>query len=163
MAVPDDIIPADYRDLLERPLFAHLATVRPDGTPQINAMWFDWDGAYLYFTSTIARYKHRNVTARPSVAVSVSDPDDPYRHLEVRGRVERIEPDTEGIVWLRLAARYGDSVEGPPADAAQRVVYVVRPVGTSSFTRRRVNEDASRRSLTGGFPAVAEGGCPRGR
>lgn len=129
-------IPESHRDLLERPLFAHLATIRPDGTPQVNVMWFGWDGSHLYFTSTTARYKHRNIVRNPAVSVSFHDPDNPYRHLEVRGTVERIAPDTEGGFWLGLAARYGDHVDGPPADVLNRVVYVVRPTAVTSFVRR---------------------------
>ena len=57
------MIPDEYADLLDRPLFGHLATIRPDGTPQVNPMWFSWDGTHLRFTNTTHRQKHRNVTA----------------------------------------------------------------------------------------------------
>ena len=124
-------IPDSHRDLLERPLFAHLATVRPDGTPQVNPMWFKWDGEFLYFTNTTVRYKYRNVTANPVVAVSISDPDDSYRYLEVRGAVERIDPDPEGTLFTELADRYGKDHGGPPRDAQYRVVYVIRPTAIS--------------------------------
>ncbi|MEV5143592.1 PPOX class F420-dependent oxidoreductase [Streptomyces sp. NPDC052727] len=125
------IIPESHRDLLERPLFAHLATIRPDNTPQVNPMWFSWDGEYLYFTNTTTRYKYRNVTHNPVVSVSINDPEQPYRYLEIRGTVERIDPDSEGAFFLRLADRYKLTFDGPPADAEHRVVYVVRPTGTS--------------------------------
>lgn len=55
----------DYRDLLERPRYGHLATTRPDGTVQVNPMRFDWDGELLRFTHTRKRQKYRNVTAHP--------------------------------------------------------------------------------------------------
>lgn len=137
-----EIVPAGFRDLLERPLFAHLATIRGDGTPQVNPMWFGWDGSYLYFTSTTTRYKHRNIAANPAVSVSIQDPDEPYRNLEVRGVVERVDPDPKGEVFLQLAARYHESFDAPPRDAAQRVVYVVRPTGGSSFDRRGVRSES---------------------
>src|SRR5262245_63904669 len=86
-------IPEGYESLLERPLFGHLATVRPDGSPQANAMWFDWDGELLRFTHTNKRQKYRNVAANPKVAMSIIDPDNPYRLLEVRGLVEEIVAD----------------------------------------------------------------------
>jgi PPOX class probable F420-dependent enzyme len=124
-------IPDSHVDLLERPLFAHLATIRPDGKPQVNPMWFKWDGEHLLFTNTTTRYKYRNVTTNPVVAISINDPENPYRYLEVRGEVERIDPDETGKFFLQLAERYSMSFDGPPADAEHRVVYVIRPVGTS--------------------------------
>ena len=125
------MIPDEYADLLTRPLFGHLATVRPDGTPQANPMWFSWDGTHLRFTNTTRRQKHRNVTAEPRIAMSVNDPDRPYRYLEVRGIVERIEPDPGAAFFAELAKRYGLELEAPPADAADRVVFVVRPDAVS--------------------------------
>jgi PPOX class probable F420-dependent enzyme len=125
------LIPAEYEDLLTRPLFGHLATVRPDGAPQANPMWFSWDGHYLRFTNTTIRQKYRNVTAEPRIAMSVTDPDKPYRYLEVRGTVERIEPDPDAVFFAELAKRYGLDLDGPPGDAAHRVVIVVRPDAVS--------------------------------
>jgi PPOX class probable F420-dependent enzyme len=125
------MIPDEYADLLARPLFGHLATVRPDGTPQANPMWFSWDGEYLRFTNTTTRQKYRNVTAEPRIAMSVNDPDKPYRYLEVRGTVERIDPDPAAEFFAELAKRYGLELDGPPGDAADRVVFVVRPDAVS--------------------------------
>ncbi|QYN38625.1 PPOX class F420-dependent oxidoreductase [Pseudonocardia sp. DSM 110487] len=125
------MIPAEYEDLLTRPLFGHLATVRPDGTPQANPMWFSWDGEFLRFTNTTTRQKYRNVTAEPRIAMSVNDPDKPYRYLEVRGTVERIDPDPGAAFFAELAKRYGLELDGPPGDAAHRVVIVVRPEAVS--------------------------------
>ncbi len=93
-------------------------------------MWFAWDGEFLLFTNTTIRKKYGNVTAHPEVAMSVHDPDQPYRYLEVRGVVEKIEPDPDGAFFLELARRYG--YEGdPPDDFPYRVKYFVRPTGTS--------------------------------
>jgi PPOX class probable F420-dependent enzyme len=86
-------IPEGYEPLLERPLYGHLATTRPDGGLQVNPMGFDWDGEVLRFTHTTKRQKYRNVRANPHVAMSISDLDNPYRYLEVRGVVEEIVPD----------------------------------------------------------------------
>jgi PPOX class probable F420-dependent enzyme len=86
-------VPAGYDDLLERPLYGHLASIRPDGSVQVSPMWFDWDGELLRFAHTTKRQKYRNVQINPRVAMSVSDPDDPYRYLELRGEVVGIEPD----------------------------------------------------------------------
>lgn len=120
-------VPDGFEDLLDRPLFGHLATTRPDGTAQVNPMWFDWDGSRLRFTHTTKRQKYRNVTANPAVAMSIHDPDNPYRYLEVRGVVEEIVPDPKAEFFLKLNDRYSGSLTEVPADAADRVVLVVRP------------------------------------
>jgi PPOX class probable F420-dependent enzyme len=124
-------IPEDYESLLERPLYGHLATLRPDDRVQVNPMWFDWDGEVLRFTHTTKRQKYRNVTAHPDVAMSVADPDNPYHYLEVRGRVEEIVPDPTGAFYLHLNDRYGGPLSEPPPDAPDRVILVVRPTGYS--------------------------------
>jgi PPOX class probable F420-dependent enzyme len=123
-----EIIPEEFRDLLERPLIADLATVREDGTPQVNPMWFAWDGELIRFTHTNFRRKFRNIQANPAVAISIVDAENPYRYLEVRGVVERIEPDPTGAFYVELAKRY-DAPFGTnaPQDAPDRVVVVVRP------------------------------------
>ena len=125
-------VPDGYTDLLERPLLGHLATSRPDGTVHVNPMWFDWDGERLRFTHTAKRQKYRNVRSHPQVAVSIADPDNPYRYLEVRGEVEDIEPDPSGSYYVHLANRYNAPWGSqPPPDAPDRVVLVVRPTGFS--------------------------------
>ena len=121
------VIPASHEDLLTRPLFAHLATTRPDGTPQVNPMWFSWDGTHLRFTNTTTRRKYRNVTLHPEVALSINDPDLPYRYLEVRGSVVEIEPDPTAAFFTDLAQRYNMAFGGPPGDAPDRVILVIEP------------------------------------
>ena len=124
-------VPDGYADLLERPLYAHLATTRPDGTVQVNPMWFDWDGERLRFTHTTKRQKYRNVTSHRQVALSIADPDNPYRYLEVRGEVDDIEPDPAADFYMHLNNRYGGPFKQAPPDAPDRVVLVVRPTGFS--------------------------------
>jgi PPOX class probable F420-dependent enzyme len=122
------LVPDELLDLLDRPLIASLATVRADGSPQVNPMWFAWDGEFIRFSHTNFRQKYRNITANPAVAVAIVDPDDAYRYLEVRGVVERIDPDPTGAFFVELAKRY-DAPFGtePPTDAAERVIFVLRP------------------------------------
>src|SRR5215469_3884466 len=101
------VIPESLADLLERPLYAHLATVRPDGAPQVNPTWLRFDGKYVWLTATTKRQKHRNWQLQPAVALSITDPDRPYRYLEIRGRIERIIPDLRGrnsSAWLSATA-----------------------------------------------------------
>jgi PPOX class probable F420-dependent enzyme len=132
-------VPAGYDDLLERPLYGHLASIRPDGSVQVSPMWFDWDGELLRFAHTTKRQKYRNVQINPQVAMSVSDPDDPYRYLELRGEVVRVEPDPTATFFRRIAKRYSGDTPPPdappqgeaPHDAPDWVVIVVRPTGFS--------------------------------
>jgi PPOX class probable F420-dependent enzyme len=129
---PAEVIPAALRDLLDRPLYAHLATVRPDGTPQVNPTWFRFDGTFVWLTATTRRQKHRNWQHQPAVALSIADPDEPSRYLEVRGVVERIVPDPAAAEFLRLAGRYGMEQPGPPPDAADRIAVAIRPVHSTT-------------------------------
>jgi PPOX class probable F420-dependent enzyme len=94
-------------------------------------MWFAWDGELLRFTHTTKRQKYRNIRANPHVAMSVSDPGNPYRYLEVRGVVEEIVPDPAGDFYLSLNNRYSGPSTEPPPDSADRVILVVRPTGFS--------------------------------
>lgn len=118
-------LPASHRDLLERPLFAHLATLRPDGSPQSSVMWFAWDGNRARFSHTSTRQKYRNLLADGRVSFHVQDPDNAYRTLEVRGCVETIDPDPDAAFYRSLQRRYSSEV--PVYDADVRVVIVVRP------------------------------------
>ncbi len=119
-------LPDSHADLLERPMFAHLATVRPDGSPQSSVMWFDWNGSVLRMTHTKTRQKFKNLQEQPHVAISISDPDDQYRFLEVRGVVEAIEDDDESASFYKgLQRRYGEDYEVKDADV--RVIVTIRP------------------------------------
>lgn len=119
-------VPESHVDLLNRPVFAHLATVRPDGSPQTQVMWFVWDGERIRMTHTKTRQKYRNFQREPRLALSIADPDNPYRFLEIRGSVERIEDDdAEASFYRSLQERYGRLY--PISDAAVRVVVTIRP------------------------------------
>jgi PPOX class probable F420-dependent enzyme len=119
------IVPESMTDLLERPTFAHLATIRPDGKPQVNPMWFVWDGSVIRFTHTDERQKFKNLALNPAVAISICDPDNPYRYLEVRGKVTKVTPDPSGAFHVELARRYGHEMAEPPADALHRIILEV--------------------------------------
>jgi PPOX class probable F420-dependent enzyme len=118
-------LPQSHADLLERPLFAHLATIRPDGSPQSSVMWFVWDGQRVRFSHTSTRQKYRNLLADGRVSFHVQDPENAYRTLEVRGRVESMNPDPDATFYRSLQRRYGSEV--PVFDADIRVVIVVEP------------------------------------
>jgi PPOX class probable F420-dependent enzyme len=119
-------LPETHADLLERPLFAHLATVRPDGAPQSNVMWFVWDGEFIRMTHTKTRQKFRNFEHQPQVALSIADPDDQYRFLEIRGVVEKIEDDDDQASFYQsLQQRYSRPLNIKDADV--RVIATIRP------------------------------------
>jgi PPOX class probable F420-dependent enzyme len=123
-------IPDNARDLLERPLMASLGTTRPDGAPQVNPMWFVWDGEFIWFTHTNKRQKYKNIANEPRVSISIFDAEQPYRYVEIRGVVDHIDADPEAKMYQRLSERYqGEPVT--PADAADRVAIAVKPTFVS--------------------------------
>lgn len=115
-------IPENLLDLLQNPNYAALGTVRPDGTPQVNPMWFEFDGERLLFTHTTTRGKYRNLQKNPAMSVMVFDPENPYRYIEVRGRLAEVTPDPEAEFYARLGRRYGSSGQENSPDKADRVV-----------------------------------------
>ena len=123
-------LPESHADLLSRPLFAHLATVRPDGAPLVNPMWFLWDAArgVVKLTHTKRRSNYNFFQSEPRVALDISDPDDPYRYLQIRGVVEAIEDDPTGAFYQVLQLRYRGMV-GEVSDREYRVIVTIRPTG----------------------------------
>ena len=119
------MIPPEDKDLLERPLYASLGTIRPDNTVQVNPMWFEWDGEHVRFTHTTKRAKFRNLQRNPSMSLLITDPDDPMRYLELRGRLAEAVPDPTGAFYVRLGQRYGNPDQQPPPDSPDRAVLVM--------------------------------------
>jgi PPOX class probable F420-dependent enzyme len=89
-------IPERYLDLIkdETKAFACLATVMKDGSPQLTPVWFNTDGTHILINSAKGRVKDRNMRRNSSVAVVIVDPKDPYRYLQIRGKV--VEISTSG-------------------------------------------------------------------
>ena len=80
-------IPQAYRYLFDKKSFAHIATIGADGTPQVTPVWVDYDGTHIRFNTARGRVKTQNLARNPTVALSVQDPDNPYRYVQVKGRV----------------------------------------------------------------------------
>lgn len=100
-------IPENYVDLLtSKKAFAHLATVMSDGSPQVTPIWIDYDGTYILFNSAKGRLKDRNIEQRSQVALEISDPDNPYRYLTVRGKVVEITEEGADDHIDKLAYKY---------------------------------------------------------
>lgn len=120
-------VPDSHKDLLEQPLIAHMATIGTDGGPQSSPVWYAWDGQRIRLTHTRTRQKFRNLQAEPRVALSITDPGNQQRYLELRGVVESVEDDAGGSFYRRMRERYGVDPDAPMPDADVRVVLVIRP------------------------------------
>ena len=81
------VIPKAYLDLFEKKALAHLATLMADGSPQVTPVWVDYDGTHVLINTAKGRVKAKNLAREPRVAISLSDPDNPYRYLGIQGRV----------------------------------------------------------------------------
>jgi PPOX class probable F420-dependent enzyme len=81
-------IPASHADLLTtKPAFANLATLNADGSPQVTPVWVDFDGTHVLVNTARGRVKAKNLAREPRVALSIADPENPYRYLGIKGRV----------------------------------------------------------------------------
>ncbi len=125
-------IPADYMDLIERPIVVSLATVNADGQPQVTPVWIDYDGEYLRVNSADGRRKVANMEARPQVTVLWIDPENPYRWMEVRGTVISISAEG-GVEHINaLSAKYRnqpDYYASMPESRGKetRIIFRIRP------------------------------------
>jgi len=99
-------IPDQYKDLLEKKAFAHLGTVMKDGSPQVTPIWFDYDGTHVRINSAKGRWKDKNMRKRPQVALSILDPDNAYRYMQVRGKVVDITESGADAHIDSLAKKY---------------------------------------------------------
>jgi PPOX class probable F420-dependent enzyme len=127
-----NVMPEKYQDLFQKKAFASLATLMPDGRPQVTPVWVDFDGEYVIFNSAKGRQKDRNVRRDARVALAVIDPDNPYRYMEIRGTVVEIIEQKDDSHINKMAKKYMGLDKYPysqPGDI--RVVYKVRPEHTT--------------------------------
>jgi PPOX class probable F420-dependent enzyme len=85
--MPASAIPQSHADLFKKKAFASLVTLMPDGSPQVTPVWVDYDGHQVLINTAEGRQKDKNLQRDGRVALSILDPDNPYRYLEVRGKV----------------------------------------------------------------------------
>lgn len=129
-----DVIPQDYLDLFQKKAFGHLATLNADGTPQVTPVWIDHDGTHILVNSARGRRKDKNMERNPAVALSIQDPDNPYRYLEVRGRVEEITEEGADQHIDKMAKKYIGKDKYPWRQPAEtRVLYKIKPERTSKM------------------------------
>jgi PPOX class probable F420-dependent enzyme len=113
------------RALLDGPNIAHVATVLPDGAPHSVPVWIGMEGDLIAFLTSPGSRKARNLAREPRLAISITDPDQPYAMAEVRGRVrERLEGDAAWAVIDRLSHKY---TGGPYQVRTDRIVFLVEP------------------------------------
>lgn len=127
-----DVIPEKYLDLFNKKAFGNLGTLMPDGSPQVTPVWCDFDGAHVLFNSARGRQKDRNVRREPRVSIAISDPDNPYRYLEIRGRVVEITEQGADEHIDRLTKKYLGLDKYPYRQPGEvRVLYKIRPERTT--------------------------------
>ena len=121
-------IPSQFLDLFQKKAFASLATVMPDGTPQVTPVWVDYDGERVIVNSARGRRKDKNMKVGTSVALSIMDPDNAYRHLQVRGRVSEVTEQGADANIDRMAKKYLGKDKYPFRQPGEvRVLYKITP------------------------------------
>lgn len=120
-------IPTAFEDLLtDKIAFVSLATTMDDGSPQVTPVWFSYDGQHVLLNSAKGRVKDRNMRARPDVALAIIDPDNPYRYLQIMGRVTDITEQGADAHIDALAKKYlGKDVYPWRGPGEVRVIYKV--------------------------------------
>jgi len=126
-------IPERYLDLVEKKkAFANLATVMPDGSPQVTPVWIDYKGGMVRVNTAKGRVKARNMKVGSRVALAILDPDNPYRHLQIRGRVKRVSEEGADAHIDALAKKYLGQDKYPHRQPGEvRLMYEIEPLATS--------------------------------
>jgi PPOX class probable F420-dependent enzyme len=128
--IPEKFLPV----LQEKKAFAQLATLMPDGSPQVTPVWFQYkDGKFIVNTAR-GRIKDRNMSKDPRVALDIVDPDNPYMHLSVRGKVVRKTEQGADESIDALAKKYlGKDTYPNRRPGEVRVIYEIEPVSVSTM------------------------------
>lgn len=127
-------IPEEFKDLFGKVAYANIATVMPDGSPQVTPVWFDYDGNYLRVNSAKGRVKDKNMRRNKNVALSIQDPDNAYRYLAVRGKVDEITEEGADAHIDSLAKKYLGKDKYPFRGPGEvRVIYKIRPEKVSTM------------------------------
>lgn len=129
------VIPEKFLDLFRKPAFATLATLMPDGRPQVSPVWCDFDGTYVRFNSARGRQKDRNLRRDPRVSLCLTDPDNPYRYLEVRGRISEITEEGADAHIDDLTQKYLRLDKYPYRQPGEvRVIFKIQPEHTTGIS-----------------------------
>ncbi len=127
------VIPDTYMDLLgAKPAFASLATVMKDGSPQVTPVWFDYAGGKIRVNTARGRVKARTLKPAARVALSILDPQNPYRYVQVRGRVVSATETGAAEHIDTLAKKYLGQDKYPFTQPGEvRVMYEIEPTSAS--------------------------------
>jgi PPOX class probable F420-dependent enzyme len=130
----DAVIPERFLDLFNKRAFANLATLMPDGRPQVTPVWCDFDGSHVIVNSAKGRQKDRNMRRDKRVSLAILDPQNPYRYLEIRGTVEEITEEGAFEHIDKMAQKYlGQEKYTNLRPGEVRVIYKIKPERTSSM------------------------------
>lgn len=139
------VIPENYLDLLQATTVANVATIGPKGEPQVSPVWFVWDGTSIRFSMNKIRQKHRNLVREPRIALSIVDPTNIYRSIEIRGKA-RIEDDVNYhfantvVTKKYLGVEYNDEHPNPNLlPGEERIVVVVEPERVFVFPAQTIS------------------------
>jgi PPOX class probable F420-dependent enzyme len=129
------IIPEKYLDLLQRKkAFANLATLMPDGSPQVTPVWCDYKDGLVRVNTAKGRVKARNLKKGAPVALAIADPDNPYRYVQIRGRVQRVTEDGAAAHIDALAKKYLGKDKYPNAAPGEvRLMCEIEPTSASGM------------------------------
>jgi PPOX class probable F420-dependent enzyme len=123
---------ADVRRLVERPNYAHIATLMPDGAPHSVPVWIDVEGDHLAFLTGPGSRKARNLERDPRVAISIIDADQPNASALIRGQVvERIEGDRAWEIIDRISQKY---IGQPYPMRTDRIIFLIKPDHAQAVT-----------------------------
>ena len=122
-------IPSGFLDILtEKKALAHLATLQPDGSPQVTPVWFDFTNGVVRVNTAKGRVKARNLSEGSKVALSIVDPDNDYRYIQIRGTVTKETTDGADAHINGLTKKYLDKDVYPfHSDKETRVIYEITP------------------------------------
>ena len=127
-------IPEKYADLLDKPAFGSLGTLMLDGSPQVTPVWVDFDSKHVRINSAKGRVKDKNIRRDPRVSISLQDPTNPYRYLEIRGKVVEITESGADDHINKLSQKYlGKPVYPFRQPNEVRVLYKIEPQKVSSM------------------------------
>jgi PPOX class probable F420-dependent enzyme len=117
------------RELLTGKNFAFLAELKPDGSPHVSPVWIDVEGDLILVNTAKGRHKEANMRRDPRVAISISSRDDPYQHVDIRGRVVEIREGEPAVADIdRLGKKYRGWDRYPLKEGEQRVSFLIEPV-----------------------------------